>query len=210
MDNNSIINNNDSYNENELNSKINDLDTEIYMLDLKAGGFAILKKINMADFFLLLLGGSTAFLFNIYELLIINIIVLTATKVIGFSSYNYFNKKINVKVSEITELINRKKELEELKRLKKDKKRKKVNKSLLKKIDDLDKDELLAVRTVVTEYTTNKDIPSQVGNIAQFLTETQVCDIDIKDTSLYNKQVDEKANSKGKAKIYYINRQKLD
>lgn len=202
MDNNSIINNNDSYNENELNSKIDDLDTEIYMLDLKAGGFAILKKINMADFFLLLLGGSTAFLFNIYELLIINIIVLTATKVIGFSSYNYFNKKINVKVSEITELINRKKELEELKRLKKDKKRKKVNKSLLKKIDDLDKDELLAVRTVVTEYTTNKDIPSQVGNIAQFLTETQVCDIDIEDTSLYNKQVDEEA--KGKVRSYHI------
>ena len=94
--------------------------------------------------------------------------------------------------------------------LKDDKSYKKIRKNILEKIDDLDKDDLLAIRTIIDEYTTNKDIPSQVGNIAQFLTETQVGDIDIKDTSLYNKQVDEKANSKGKAKIYYINRQKFD
>lgn len=94
--------------------------------------------------------------------------------------------------------------------LKDDKSYKKIRKNILEKIDDLDKDDLLAIRTIIDEYTTNKDIPSQVGNIAQFLTETQVGDIDIEDTSLYNKQVDEKANSKGKAKIYYINRQKLD
>ena len=30
---------------------------------------------------------------------------------------------------------------------------------------------MLAVRTVVTEYTTNKDVLSQAGNIAQFLAE---------------------------------------
>ena len=71
---------------------------------------------------------------------------------------------------------------------------------------------MLAVRTVVTEYTTNKDVPSQVGNIAQFLAEMQVGDVDIKDTSLYNKQVDDDVNNKGKgkAKAYYINQQKLD
>lgn len=67
---------------------------------------------------------------------------------------------------------------------------------------------MLAIRTLVTEYTTNKDVTSQVGNIAQFLAETQIGDVDIKDTSLYNKQVDEEV--KGKGKIYYINRQKLD
>ena len=71
---------------------------------------------------------------------------------------------------------------------------------------------MLAVRTVVTEYTTNKDVPSQVGNIAQFLAEMQVGDVDIKDTSLYNKQVDDDVNNKGKgkARVYYINQQKLD
>lgn len=71
---------------------------------------------------------------------------------------------------------------------------------------------MLAVRTVVTEYTTNKDVPSQVGNIAQFLAEMQVGDVDIKDTSLYNKQVVDDGNNKGKgkAKVYYINQQKLD
>ncbi len=65
---------------------------------------------------------------------------------------------------------------------------------------------MLAIRTLVTEYTTNKDVTSQVGNIAQFLAGTQIGDVDIKDTSLYNKQVDEEV----KGKIYYINRQKLD
>lgn len=96
--------------------------------------------------------------------------------------------------------------------LKDDKEYKKVRKSLLEKINDLDKDALLAIRTVVTEYTTNGDIPSQVGNIAQFLTETQVGDVEIKDTSLYNMQMDDEANSKGKSKdtVYYINGQKLD
>ena len=66
----------------------------------------------------------------------------------------------------------------------------------------MDKDELLAIRTVVTEYTTNRDIPSQVGNIAQFLTETQVGDVEIKDTSLYNMQVDDEVN--GNARSYSI------
>ena len=84
--------------------------------------------------------------------------------------------------------------------LKDDKDYKKIRKNLLEKIDNLDKDELLAIRTVVTEYTTNRDIPSQVGNIAQFLTETQVGNVEIKDTSLYNMQVDDEANSKGKSK----------
>ena len=86
--------------------------------------------------------------------------------------------------------------------LKDDKDYKKIRKNLLEKIDNLDKDELLAIRTVVTEYTTNGDIPSQVGNIAQFLTETQVGDIDIKDTSLYNMQVDDEVN--GNARSYSI------
>ena len=96
--------------------------------------------------------------------------------------------------------------------LKDDKNYKKIRENLLEKIDNLDKDALLAIRTVVTEYTTNRDIPSQVGNIAQFLTETQVGGVEIKDTSLYNKQVDDEANSKGKSKdkVYYINGQKLD
>lgn len=94
--------------------------------------------------------------------------------------------------------------------LKDDKDYKKIRKNLLEKIDNLDKDELLTIRMLVTEYTTNRDIPSQVGNIAQFLTETQVSDVDIKDTALYNKQVDDEAKGKGKAKIYYINGQKLD
>ena len=86
--------------------------------------------------------------------------------------------------------------------LKDDKDYKKIRKNLLEKIDDLDKDELLAIRTVVTEYTTNGDIPSQVGNIAQFLTETQVDDVEIKDTSLYNMQVDDEVN--GNARSYSI------
>ena len=89
--------------------------------------------------------------------------------------------------------------------LKDDKDYKKIRKNLLEKIDNLDKDELLTIRTLVTEYTTNRDIPSQVGNIAQFLTETQVGDVEIKDTSLYNMQMDDEAKGKGKAKIYYIN-----
>ena len=86
--------------------------------------------------------------------------------------------------------------------LKDDKDYKKIRENLLEKIDNLDKDALLAIRTVVTEYTTNGDIPRQVGNIAQFLTETQVGDIDIKDTSLYNKQVDDEVN--GNARSYSI------
>lgn len=77
-----------------------------------------------------------------------------------------------------------------------------IKQNLLEKIEGLGIDELLAVRTVVTEYTTNKDIPSQVGNIAQFLAETQVGDVDIKDTSLYNKQVDDEVS--GKARSYSI------
>ena len=116
-------------------------------------------------------------------------------------------KKLKKEIEKYEKFEEKRKEM-----LKDDKDYKKIRKNLLEKIDDLDKDELLAIRTVVTEYTTNRDIPSQVGNIAQFLTETQVSDVDIKDTSLYNKQMNDEANSKGKskAKIYYINGQKLD
>mgnify|MGYP001852675457 CR=1 FL=1 len=114
------------------------------------------------------------------------------------------------KCKELKNLLKQYKQVEEKRKemLENDKDYKKAKKSLLDKIDDLDKEELLAIRTIIDEYTTNKDIPSQVGNIAEFLAETQVGDIDIKDTSLYNKQRDNEANSKGK--IYYISGQKLD
>ena len=89
-----------------------------------------------------------------------------------------------------------------------DKEYKKIRKNLLEKIDDLDKDELLTIRTIVTEYTANKNFPSQIGNITQFLAETQVGDINIEDTSLYNKQIDDEA--RGKARSYSIEHKKID
>ena len=103
-------------------------------------------------------------------------------------------KKIKKEIQQYEKFEEKRKEM-----LKDDKDYKKIRKNLLEKIDNLDKDELLAIRTVVTEYTTNRDIPSQIGNIAQFLTETQVGDIDIEDTSLYNKQMDEEARGKSKS-----------
>lgn len=75
-------------------------------------------------------------------------------------------------------------------KLKSDTESSSAKKQLLEKIDKLDKNELLAIKTVISEYTANKDVPSQVGNIAQFLTETQF-GINIEETSLYNKQLDE-------------------
>ena len=106
-------------------------------------------------------------------------------------------KKIKKEIQQYEKFEEKRKEM-----LKDDKDYKKIRKNLLEKIDNLDKDELLAIRTVVTEYTTNRDIPSQVGNIAQFLTETQVGDVEIKDTSLYNMQVDDEVN--GNARSYSI------
>lgn len=215
MDADSFINNtnsNDNYNEEifkvcleEINNNINNLNSQIdeWNNEKKIGKFDIILTICSvgASVLINLLAGIGGIGWLIvYKKYIVPYIIKSLKKDLKCEQ-----KKRKQEIERYEKFEEKRKEM-----LKDDKDYKKIRKNLLEKIDNLDKDELLTIRMLVTEYTTNRDIPSQVGNIAQFLTETQVGDIDIKDTALYNKQVDDEAKGKGKAKIYYINGQKLD
>ena len=206
---------NGNYNEDIFKSRLEEINNNINNLNSKIDGWTDCKKTGKVDIILVLIfivisfiASSILFIISeigwliVYKKYIIPYIIKDLKKDLKCEE-----KKLKKEIEQYEKFKEKRKEM-----LKDDKDYKKIRKNLLEKIDDLDKDELLAIRTVVTEYTTNGDIPSQVGNIAQFLTETQVGDVEIKDTSLYNKQVDDEANSKGKSKdkVYYINSQKLD
>lgn len=195
----------------EINNNINNLNSEID----KWKGY---KKFNRYDVIAIIITIIFALInFSSCLIGITWVIVyrkLIVSKIIVPHVIKDFKKDLKCEQKKRKQEIERFEKFEEKRKemLKDDKDYKKIRKNLLEKIDNLDKDELLTIKTLVTEYTTNRDIPSQVGNIAQFLTETQVGDVEIKDTSLYNMQMDDEANSKGKSKdkVYYINGQKLD
>ena len=195
----------------EINNNINNLNSEID----KWKGY---KKFNRYDVIAIIITSFFALINSSSCLIGITWVIvyrkLIVSKIIVPHVIKDLKKDLKCEQKKRKQEIERFEKFEEKRKemLKDDKDYKKIRKNLLERIDDLDKEELLAIRTVVTEYTTNKDIPSQVGNIAQFLTGTQVGDVEIKDTSLYNMQMDDEANSKGKSKdkVYYINGQKLD
>ena len=205
---------NGNYNEDIFKSRLEEINNNINNLNSEIDEWKNEKKISKFDIILTICSIGASVLINllagiggigwliVYKKYIVSYIIKDLKKDLKCEE-----KKLKKEIEQYEKFEEKRKEM-----LKDDKDYKKIRKNLLEKIDDLDKDELLAIRTVVTEYTTNRDIPSQVGNIARFLTETQVSDVDIKDTSLYNKQMNDEANSKGKskAKIYYINGQKLD
>ena len=195
----------------EINNNINNLNSEID----KWKGY---KKFNRYDVIAIIITSFFALINSSSCLIGITWVIvyrkLIVSKIIVPHKIKYLKKDLKCEQNKRKQEIERFEKFEEKRKemLKDDKDYKKIRKNLLERIDDLDKEELLAIRTVVTEYTTNKDIPRQVGNIVQFLTEIQVGDVEIKDTSLYNMQMDDEANSKGKSKdkVYYINGQKLD
>lgn len=206
---------NGNYNKDIFKSRLEEINNNINNLNSKIDEWTDCKKTGKVDIILVLLSIVISFIASsilfiiseigwliVYKKYIVPYIIKDLKKDLKCEE-----KKLKKEIEQYEKFEEKRKEM-----LKDDKDYKKIRKNLLERIDDLDKEELLAIRTVVTEYTTNKDIPSQVGNIAQFLTETQVGDVEIKDTSLYNMQMDDEANSKGKskAKIYYINGQKLD
>lgn len=195
----------------EINNNINNLNSEID----KWKGY---KKFNRYDVIAIIITSFFALINSSSCLIGITWVIvyrkLIVSKIIVPHEIKDLKKDLKCEQKKRKQEIERFEKFEEKRKemLKDDKDYKKIRKNLLERIDDLDKEELLAIRTVVTEYTTNKDIPRQVGNIVQFLTEIQVGDVEIKDTSLYNMQMDDEANSKGKSKdkVYYINGQKLD
>lgn len=203
MDADSFINNmNSDVVEEERRRRIKDLNNEIDNLNIIIGIFEKLKRRDLGDLVLLSIIVCT-YIFGLSAYaagLFIGLVIFKSGSYIGCK---HFKKKLNSKELEKKEFENTiEKHENNNEKVQNDKDYFIVKEDLLTKIDDLDKDDLLAIRTIIDEYTTNKDIPSQVGNIAQFLTETQVGDIDIEDTSLYNEQVDEEA--KGKARSYHI------
>ena len=195
------------YSKEELIQEDNKLNYDIYNTQIKTAIFKKISKFNLGGAITLIVIGII-FAGNIVTMTGLSILTgIVIVKSIGYIGYNYFEKKIEGKKADkkalekaIEQYENDNEEYQE--QLKDDKRPKKIRKNILEKIEDLDKDELLAIRTIIDEYANNKDIPSQVGNIAQFLTETQVGDVDIEDTSLYNKHLDEEA--KGKVRSYSI------
>lgn len=204
---------NGNYNEEMFKSRLEEINNNINNLNSQIDEWIDVKKTNKVDIIIVLIFIVLSFISSSVLFIISEIgWLIVYKKCIIPHKINNLESKIEVEEKKLKKEIKQYEKFKEKKKkmLKDDKDYKKIRKNLLEKIDNLDKDELLAIRTVITEYITNRDIPNQVGNIAQFLTETQVGDVDIKDTSLYNKQVDDEARGKGKAKIYYINGQKLD
>lgn len=209
---------NGNYNEDIFKSRLEEINNNINNLNSEIDKWKGYKKFNRYDVIAIIITSFFALINSSSCLIGITWVIvyrkLIVSKIIVPHVIKDLKKDLKCEQKKRKQEIERFEKFEEKRKemLKDDKDYKKIRKNLLERIDDLDKEELLAIRTVVTEYTTNKDIPSQVGNIAQFLTETQVGDVEIKDTSLYNMQMDDEANSKGKskAKIYYINGQKLD
>ena len=218
MDEDNFINNIDStdnFNEEMFKSRLEEINNNINNLNSQIDELINVKKTNKIDIIIVLIYIVLSFISS-NVLFIISEIgwLIVYKKCIIPHKINNLESRIKVEEKKLKKEIKQYEKFKEKKKkmLKDDKDCKKIRKNLLEKIDDLDKDDLLAIRTIIDEYTTNKNIPNQVGNIAQFLTEIQVSDIDIRDTSLYNKQRDNEANSKGKskAKIYYISDKKLD
>lgn len=195
---------NGNYNEEMFKSRLEEINNNINNLNFEIDEWKNEKKIGKFDIILTICSIGASVLINllagiggigwliVYKKYIVPYIIKSLKKDLKCEE-----KKLKKEIEQYEKFKEKRKEM-----LKDDKDYKKIRKNLLEKIDDLDKDKLLAIRTVVTEYTTNRDIPSQVGNIAQFLIETQVGDVEIKDTSLYNMQVDDEVN--GNARSYSI------
>lgn len=197
---------NGNYNEDIFKSRLEEINNNINNLNSEIDKWKGYKKFNRYDVIAIIITSFFALINSSSCLIGITWVIvyrkLIVSKIIVPHVIKDLKKDLKCEQKKRKQEIERFEKFEEKRKemLKDDKDYKKIRKNLLERIDDLDKEELLAIRTVVTEYTTNKDIPSQVGNIAQFLTETQVGDVEIKDTSLYNMQMDDEANSKGKSK----------